>query len=73
MVSASEFLGADTLVEVAIGNQTVLAKLSGNRAFEPDTPITLGFDAGNVHLFDADAKTRISDAALANDIARVSS
>ena len=64
-VKSAEFLGADTLVELTTGDQGLLAKLPGNRAFAAGEQLTLTVRPEDVHLFDADRAERIDDAALA--------
>ena len=67
-VKSAEFLGADTLVELAAGDCDLLAKLPGNRTFDPGERLTLAMKAEDIHLFDADRATRIDDTELASRI-----
>lgn len=69
-VRTAEFLGADTLVELAAGETGLLAKLQGNRSFEPGESLSFGFDAKDVHLFDTVSQRRVDDAARASQIAQ---
>lgn len=64
-VKVSEFLGADTIVELTAGVHNLLAKLPGNRIFAPDEVLHLLMAPRDIHLFDTDSGTRVDDPALA--------
>ena len=67
-VTAAEFLGADTLVELDAAGHPFLAKLPGNRAFLAGESLTLTIAPEDLHLFDAKTATRIDDASLAQKL-----
>lgn len=69
-VKSVEFLGADTLVELTCGAQTLLAKLSGSHAFALGDTLHLSVAASDIHLFDTQNDVRIEDAVLAQAIAQ---
>lgn len=64
-VKGAEFLGADTLVELCVGECTILVKRPGNHRFEPGKHLCFRFDAADVHLFDTKTQRRVDDPALA--------
>lgn len=69
-VRNAEFLGADTLVELEADGTRLLAKLQGNHSFAHGAPLSFGFEAEDVHLFDTSSQTRVDDAARAASFAR---
>lgn len=68
-VRNAEFLGADTLVELAAGSTSLLAKLQGNHSFAAGEDLSFGFKAEDLHLFDTVSQMRIDDTALASRFA----
>jgi sn-glycerol 3-phosphate transport system ATP-binding protein len=57
VVAHAEYLGADTILGCRAGAATLLARLPGNVALPPGTPVSLAFD-GPVTVFDADSGRR---------------
>jgi sn-glycerol 3-phosphate transport system ATP-binding protein len=51
VVRAAEYLGADTILEVAVGAATVLARLPGAARVIEGQRVGLGFAPADVHLF----------------------
>jgi sn-glycerol 3-phosphate transport system ATP-binding protein len=60
-VQNSEFLGADTVVTCALGNQTLTARLPGKAAFAAGAAIHASWRAEHVHVFDAASGARRDD------------
>jgi sn-glycerol 3-phosphate transport system ATP-binding protein len=60
-VQASEFLGADTVVTCAYGNQTVAARVSGKAAYAAGDAIHAGWRPERLHFFDAASGARRDD------------
>lgn len=52
-VFSSELLGDCTILTVKAGDATVAAKLAPEAGFERGTAVSLSFEAGRMHLFDA--------------------
>jgi sn-glycerol 3-phosphate transport system ATP-binding protein len=51
-VIASEYLGADTIVAVAVGEERLLVRAPGAEALEPGRPVGLAWPAAAVHAFE---------------------
>ncbi|MEZ5632012.1 MAG: ABC transporter ATP-binding protein [Burkholderiaceae bacterium] len=62
-VRGSEYLGADGVLECAVGSQTLLVRTSGQVQAEPGAPVGLGWPADATHAFGADER-RLSDPSL---------
>ncbi len=52
-VTNVEFMGADTMVACAIGNQSVTASVPGKAALSPGNTVHLGWCPDTLHFFDA--------------------
>ncbi len=52
-VQSSEFLGADTVVTCAFGNQTLTARVPGKAVFAAGAAIHASWRPEHVHVFDA--------------------
>ena len=64
-VTNVEFLGADTVVTCAVGNQFVTARVPGKAALASGESVHLGFSPGKLHFFDA-GNGRRRDEGVAN-------
>ena len=51
-VFVAEPLGRDTIMETRLADQVVTAKVPGLVSLEPGTPVWLGVDANQLHVFD---------------------
>jgi ABC-type sugar transport system ATPase subunit len=51
-VFVAEPLGRDTIMETRLADQAVTAKVPGLVSLEPGTPVWLGVDADQLHVFD---------------------
>jgi sn-glycerol 3-phosphate transport system ATP-binding protein len=60
-VQNSEFLGADTVVTCAHGNQTLTARVPGKAVFAAGATIHARWRAEHVHVFDAASGARRED------------
>ena len=60
-VQSSEFLGADTVVTCAHGNQTLTARVPGKAIFATGAAIHASWRAEHVHVFDAASGARRDD------------
>jgi ABC-type sugar transport system ATPase subunit len=60
-VQNSEFLGADTVVTCAHGNQTLTARVPGKAVFAAGATIHASWRAEHVHVFDAASSARRDD------------
>jgi sn-glycerol 3-phosphate transport system ATP-binding protein len=67
-VTNVEFMGADTVVACAIGNQSVTASVPGKAALTPGDTVHLGWRPDTLHFFDAASGRRRDD--LAADTTR---
>jgi multiple sugar transport system ATP-binding protein len=52
VVFVAEPLGRDTIIETRLANQTITARVPGLVSLEPETPVWLGVDAAQLHVFD---------------------
>lgn len=66
-VRNSEFLGADTLVDLSAGGHPLLAKLPGNLGIAPGDSLRLGCARDTVHLFQ-DNRRLATDTAVATRV-----
>ena len=62
-VRGSEYLGADGVLECAVGSQTLLVRTSGQVQAEPGATVGLGWPTDATHAFGADER-RLSDPSL---------
>jgi len=53
MVRSAEYLGADLVLQCAVGNETLLVRTPGHHAVQPDTPVRLAWAREDAHGFDA--------------------
>jgi len=60
-VQASEFLGADTVITCAYGNQTLAARVPGKAGFAAGDAIHVGWPPEHLHFFDAATGKRRDD------------
>ena len=51
-VFVAEPLGRDTIMETRLADQTITARVPGLVSLEPGTPVWLGVDADQLHVFD---------------------
>ncbi|PLW76443.1 ABC transporter ATP-binding protein [Cohaesibacter celericrescens] len=58
-ISSVEFLGADTMLDCLIADETITVRASGRSDFTPGTPITLSFASEDLALFDKVTGARI--------------
>ena len=58
-LTASDYLGADTIVTARIGGQDINARLSGHYQVTPGETVRLAWAKENVHFFDAATGRRI--------------
>ncbi len=57
-VGGVEYLGADSILTCAVGDQTLAVRAPGRVELPGGAPVTLGWPAGAAHLFDATSGTR---------------
>jgi len=60
-VVASEYLGADTVVQCRIGDQSLSVRGAGHLRLGKGTPVRLTWSAEDAHLFDASSGQRRTD------------
>ncbi len=68
-ITGREFLGADTLLQLRLGDHDLLAKLPGTPDGAPGDRLRLGLHAADIHLFDSTSNTRVEDPALVRHLA----
>ncbi|MBL0142387.1 MAG: ABC transporter ATP-binding protein [Betaproteobacteria bacterium] len=61
-VSSSEYHGADTILTVRIGEETLFLRTPGQLTLAPGTPVRLGWDLKSLHLFDTASGARTDEA-----------
>jgi sn-glycerol 3-phosphate transport system ATP-binding protein len=61
-VSSSEYHGADTILTVRVGEETLFLRTPGQLKLAPGTPVGLGWDLGSLHLFDTASGARTDEA-----------
>lgn len=59
-LTASDYLGADTIVTARIGDQEINARLSGHYQVSPGEIVLLSWARENVHFFDAATGNRVT-------------
>ena len=60
-VTSLEYLGADSIVDCRIGEQTVAVRAHGRIKIEPGTQVNLAWSAENVHFFQSSTGQRRDD------------
>jgi sn-glycerol 3-phosphate transport system ATP-binding protein len=70
-VVTAEFLGADTVIACVVGDQPVMARVSGKAALSKDDAVHLEWRAEDMHFFDAASGRRRDD--VAGEVARLTS
>ena len=60
-VTSSEYHGADTILTVRVGEETLFMRAPGQLAQAAGTPVRLGWKPGSLHLFDSAAGTRLPE------------
>jgi len=58
-IGAIEYLGADTLVEARIGDAPFIVRLPGKPPVTSGEQVSIAWDAGATHWFDATSGQRI--------------
>ncbi len=61
-VASSEYHGADTILTVRVGEETLLVRSPGQLALAAGTPVRLAWKPESMHLFDAASGARVPDA-----------
>jgi sn-glycerol 3-phosphate transport system ATP-binding protein len=59
-VMSIEYLGADTLIETRIGNVPFVLRMAGRPRFVSGEAVTIAWDAGATHWFDANSGRRVT-------------
>ena len=60
-VTSSEYHGADTILTVRVGEETLFMRAPGQLAHAPGTPVRLAWKPGSLHLFDAATGVRAAE------------
>jgi sn-glycerol 3-phosphate transport system ATP-binding protein len=60
-VASAEYHGADTILTVRIGGETLFMRTPGQLIEAPGTPVRLGWKAESLHLFDATTGARVAE------------
>jgi sn-glycerol 3-phosphate transport system ATP-binding protein len=60
-VTSSEYHGADTILTVQVGEETVFMRSPGQIALAAGTPVRLGWKPESLHLFDAATGVRAAE------------
>ena len=60
-VTSSEYHGADTILTVQVGEETVFMRAPGQNALAAGTPVRLGWKPESLHLFDAATGVRAAE------------
>jgi sn-glycerol 3-phosphate transport system ATP-binding protein len=58
-VTSAEYHGADSVLTVQVGAETLLAREPGRVGLAPGAEVRLGWPAEAVHVFDAGSGTRL--------------
>ena len=58
-VTSAEYHGADSILTVQVGEESLLARAAGRVGLAPGAAVRLGWQAGAVHVFDAGSGTRL--------------
>ncbi|HUI99116.1 MAG TPA: ABC transporter ATP-binding protein [Usitatibacter sp.] len=64
-VTSSEYHGADTILTVAIGQESILVRAPGQLAHPPGAPVRLAWSADSMHVFDSATGVRVAPVAPA--------
>ncbi len=64
-VASSEYHGADTILTVAIGEESILVRAPGQLAHRAGAPVRLAWSPESTHVFDSARGTRVPAAAAA--------
>ena len=59
-VVAIEYLGADTLVDTRVGGEPFIVRISGRSPVAIGENVSIAWDAGAAHWFDAPSGRRIN-------------
>jgi sn-glycerol 3-phosphate transport system ATP-binding protein len=65
VVSAVEYLGADSIIDCKIGDEIVTVRVAGQSAMKAGAPVGLVLEAKDLHFFDAASGLRRSDIKVA--------
>ena len=57
-VLARDYLGAETIITVAIGHQTILVRINGRTEHNSGDCVQLGWDSSQTHLFEISSGQR---------------
>jgi ABC-type sugar transport system ATPase subunit len=57
-VTSADYHGADTILGVRVGEETVLVRTPGRARLAAGAQVRLGWDAANAHRFDAASGAR---------------
>ena len=60
-VASSEYHGADTILTVRVGEETLFMRAPGQLAQAPGTPVRLGWKPESLHLFDTASGVRAAE------------
>jgi sn-glycerol 3-phosphate transport system ATP-binding protein len=58
-VAAVEYLGADTLIDTRIADQSFIVRVPGRAATRAGVQVRIGWDAASAHWFDLSSQCRI--------------
>jgi sn-glycerol 3-phosphate transport system ATP-binding protein len=58
-VKSAEYHGADTIVEVRVGQETLFVRAAGQLRLAPGSGVRIGWDAQSVHLFESTGGRRV--------------
>ncbi len=58
-VVSAEYHGADTIVTVRVGEETLFARAPGQLALGAGAPVRLAWEPGDMHLFDSKSGLRV--------------
>ncbi|HLS55454.1 MAG TPA: ABC transporter ATP-binding protein [Zeimonas sp.] len=68
-VLSAEYFGADTIVTCSAGGDTIAARVAGRHELAPGAPVSLDWDAGAEHFFDAATGRRRDDIRSGREVA----
>ncbi len=63
-VTSAEYHGADSVLTVRVGEESLLARTPGRVAFGPGAAVRLGWKAEEMHLFDTESGVRKANPAF---------
>jgi sn-glycerol 3-phosphate transport system ATP-binding protein len=61
MVASAEYHGADTILAVRVGDETLFMRAPGQLVHAPGTPVRLGWKPESLHVFDTASGARAAD------------